>query len=250
MDVETLLKDLRPQHSKFQMRHSITATAGGTLYGMLQQALCELDGRHGPLGALKYERDTLLKMIAKWSRRPHRWFAKYRRRVDAARVRLAGVTASIKHVQYEYDEFVDQATVLKEHLGEIDEERANQLDEEMWFDKLERTLALDIMLHGCPSPTTIESIIAAPFGWRKRLMDAVTDEKEHPGALAFWLMNRPTVFESQVGPLRLSEKAASGNGKLMGERTGAHDVQVPSDCCATNSDPARTGSSELAQQGV
>jgi hypothetical protein len=216
-----LLADHQRFHSTFQIDYFITAESGGTVYGMYKQALRELDKRYRGLfgaGGLLHDREDLTDELAelggRWwtriSRRRHARVQRQLRRKEAASVELDQV---IHDSAREFLRFYQQATALKEQIGELTHERRDELDRDMWRHRLKKMAALDIAVTGVPSSNTLEAITATPLDWRTAIWTALLGWMAEPPTAAQWLHD----YESPMPALPNADVSEAEVAGLLSE---------------------------------
>lgn len=147
------MKDFQRFHSKFQIDHFIIGRAG-TPWGQYQQCLREIHAReaanredrkrHESLGALNPEREEIIRTMEDRTR--------------------------------EISRFRELAEMLKESIGDVNEERRDELDQDLWMHRLRMKAATDIICHGRPSTETVELMLACPIEMREKLIAELADQ--------------------------------------------------------------------------
>ena len=188
--VSELLKDHRLHLSKFQMSCHSVAMNGYTTYGMYEQALRELLGRHGPLRALRLEHEVLETRIDDMRNVDGDVEVDYAQ-LQALEWALEEKARAIEAVEYEYNHFHAVASMLKERLGDLDDKKRESLDREKWYQQTLTTMAIELIAHGALSGTTVASIASMPRTMRNSLLD----ELSRPDDLKMRLETRPGLLE-------------------------------------------------------
>jgi hypothetical protein len=83
---------------------------------------------------------------------------------------------------------------LKAQIGELTEDKRNQLDQEMWIFKLKEMASIDFISHGRLQNNTIELIACIPCAIRNDILDSVKNHAE----LIKWFENKETTLEIDV----------------------------------------------------
>ena len=175
-DVKTLLQDHQLYHSEFQQDYFITVRAGGTTYGMYKQALRELFKRYRGLKELYTEKELLqvdideletLTVDNEYEQRRNK--IKLTQKVMA----MEDLERNIHDTEREYKRFWQQADALKQQIGELTDEKRNELDRQMWEYKLKEMAAIDLVSQGRLSNNTYEMLIACPVDMKFRILDDI-----------------------------------------------------------------------------
>lgn len=194
--VSDLLKDHRLHLSKFQMSCHSVAMHGYTTYGMYEQALRELQGRHGALRALRLEHDALVSRVGRM-----RYDSKNTGvEVDQTLLQtlewaIEEKSLAIAAVEYECNHFHAVASMLKERLGDLDDKKREALDRDRWYQQTLTTMAIEWIAHGALSSTTIASIASMPRAMRNSLLDELSRPEDLKTKLKTRLKTRPELLE-------------------------------------------------------
>ena len=186
--LSTLLLDHQKYHSALQMDSFITTRAGSYHpYGMYVQCLRELNGRYYSLRQKYIEDEEIeVKELALRSR-IRRWCWTLRQRLSRRLLELElrklaiareGSAQGRADKEREFKRFLAQALVLKERVGDLSEERREELDRDLWVCRLKQKLAIDLIREGVPSSTFYEVLPTLPGSMRVALWKALADPKE------------------------------------------------------------------------
>jgi len=183
-DLHALLSDHQTGMSSFQDDYLVTVRDGGTLYGQYKQSLRELykrlrgliDEIYGENGIKRLEQkiesptDTIEETHANLL-------------LDQARF----------HAQNTYREFIrfwQQASALKDQIGELTPEKRRQLDEEMWIYRIKEMAAINYMQYGRLQNNTIGFLSSMPQRIREELYPQILKPENHQKLIDEY-MNRP-----------------------------------------------------------
>lgn len=161
---DKLLKDLRPDHSEFQIEHFIIGGQGGT-WAQYRQVLRELGGRHEGVKAFRSE--IIGKKIEIESER-RKWF-KDRKKIERLTAEIDAAKKSFKPKAREYFTLHKLAVELKRKLGEITPQKRRELEAQMWQEKARRMAAIDLISIGGLQRSTVEFITQLPREMRREI---------------------------------------------------------------------------------
>ena len=148
-----LLRDHRMFHTEFQMDYFITGRSGETDWGKYRQALRELEKRHRALEDLYHE-------LAQKERELRRH------------------KALIADTEREFARFYEQASILKDLLGELDDEMKARLDAQEWEAQARAKMAKELMAHGRLSDRTLDLLVSLPREMKTRLVDEMNRDQK------------------------------------------------------------------------
>ena len=191
MDLKELLNDHQMYHSQFQQDYFITARAGGTKYGMYKQALRELYKRYRGLKGLYADKALLQVDIDELDASENEnVFEERRNEINKAKkiMYMEEIDKNIFDTEREFERFYKQAATLKNSLGNIDENKRNKYDIDMWKYKLKEMAALDYISNGRLSKATIELVFTLPFAMRTQTLAIIKNSK----TLLDWYERRTT----------------------------------------------------------
>jgi len=180
MNLKELLDDHQTGMSQFQDDYFVTTRAGGTLYGQYKQALRELYKRFRGLRELicNYERleidiDELKETIENST-----GFKKRRAEVDYKEKTLLIEESLrvVKDTKREFTRFYQQASYLKEKIGDLTNEKRHQLDVDMWEFKIKEMAVIDWITVGRLRNSTFEFLHALPKDVKTRIATELTDQ--------------------------------------------------------------------------
>ena len=173
MDLKTLLDDHQTGMSKFQDDYLVTLRAGGTLYGQYKQSLRELYKRFRGLRELTCKHERLLIDIDELEEKikTEEGFELKRSEVDyTEKVMLTEEsTRSINDTEREFKRFYQQASYLKEQIGDLTDEKRHQLDMEMWEFKVKEMAVIDLVTARQIRNVTYEFLSAMPKEMKRRI---------------------------------------------------------------------------------
>jgi hypothetical protein len=178
MNLQELFKDHQLYHSEFQQDYLITVRSGGTQYGMYKQALRELYKRYRGLKQLYGEKELLQVDIDELAvSTSDNVFEQRRNDIKHAQKIMAmeEMDKNIADTEREFKRFYQQACTLKAQIGELTEEKRNQLDREMWEFKLKEMAAVDWTTTGRLSNNTVEFLMSLPDNMRKPMLNTIKD---------------------------------------------------------------------------
>lgn len=174
--LQSLLASYRPFHSAHQIDNYIVARSGGTPYGMFKQAVRELRSRWQSLCTQYIEREEMRRKDV-----PDSDLERARHRMQ-----LEGLEVQIRDTEREFRRFYAHAVKLKAHIGELTEDRIEQLEAEHWMHKLKQQAALDLLSEGRVKRDTLELLMALDPETRSPIMDLLGSPKGHT-ELVTWL---------------------------------------------------------------
>ncbi len=172
-----LLNDHVPGHSTFQIEWFITALNGVTPWGKYTQAMRELAARRDTLDSAVLNLEAIdirtARVRSVW-RRVLSWVRPFGRRLLALRIaRVAmerdSIVQGIADTKREAAEFKRIVRKLKEEIGELTPERREQLDVEMWVQRIALRAWLENETLGGISYNTREILALADPEWRERV---------------------------------------------------------------------------------
>lgn len=191
-DLRVLLAHHRPFHSAYQMDHFITASAGGTPWGMFQQALRELRTRFDALKIDYAAREELALALEGDADGhggiPSDGIADRRRRLAFGRKRmeLDTLDSLIRDREREFAHFFAQALALRDILGPLTPQRTAELEEHLWIHRAKCLAAEDYIARGQLSHQTLTALRALPPTTRATVLAEVTGDPRH---LTDWWVN-------------------------------------------------------------
>lgn len=196
-----LLNDHQTGMSKFQDDYLVTTRAGGTLYGQYKQALREVYKRFRGLRQqianhkrLEIEIEELQFEISELEKSDvvKDNFTRRKKIVDLQEktMLMEESTRAISDTKREFINFYRQAMYLKSEIGELTDERRDQLDTEMWIFRIKEMATIDFVTSGKLRNSTFEFIHALP----EDLKRIVLPEIKNAGQLIDWYENKQTVI--------------------------------------------------------
>lgn len=186
---DELVQDHQLFHTEYQIDHFIIGSAG-TPYAQYQQALRELVKRYRGLKQLEVQlcRNRLERQ-------------KLQARLDCDDVETAidrellrlevmekqmqeeETERSMRHTKREFTRFFRIADSLKTKLGEIDDKRRYELEEEKWYHRARALVASDLLTAGHITGGTVSLLQGLDPEPRGRLIDELTHDR---AALLDW----------------------------------------------------------------
>lgn len=202
-NLQNLLEDHRLYHSEFQQDYFITTRSGGTIYGQYKQSLRELYKRFRGLKGLYHEREMLQVDIDELEEKilnecNFNKFEQRRNKLNSEKKQLDMIelNKNVEDTEREFKRFYQHASSLKEQIGELTEEKRNQLDKEMWIHKLKEIAAVDFISNGRLKNTTVELINSVPINDRYELLTLTDSTKPHNiDKLVSWYMTKDEKLE-------------------------------------------------------
>lgn len=218
MNLDVLLQDHRLYHSELQQDYFITKRSGGTIYGQYKQALRELYKRFRGLKGLYYERDLMKIDIEElmWKIEDREFirsvFDEKRNKLELEKKKLDLIELSknIEDTEREFKRFYQQAFSLKKVIGELTEEKRNELDKEMWIYKLKEMCCVDFISNGRVKNTTLELINCLDLVDRKPILEIIKNKEQ----LFEWFDNKEEnykLIECEIDLSKLLDKGANDN---------------------------------------
>lgn len=161
-----LLKDYNPKHSRYQISNYIIALNGRTKYGQYKQVLREIFPRVNNITQALAEIKILKEEISIAKEPNFENFGK-RYRIEIVkqqrkRVQLKQQRDMLTIQLKEFKEFYSIALQLKEDLGELTEEKKEQLEKEYWTTTFKEKVALELACNGIVGQNTLETILSMP----------------------------------------------------------------------------------------
>ena len=199
MDVDDMLADFQPYHSRFQIEQFILGAKHSTPWGTYKQTLRELHSRHDSLASAGVARELLVIDIEELSTKKTGGEYDARRdavRLEAMRKSLAAADRNADDVRREYDVILARATELKAEIGDITDERRDQLEADFWYEKFRRDAMLDVVLTGRIGRSTFELILSLPMEQRRRLVESL----QKPPRILAYLLQEVMVPAARGGP--------------------------------------------------
>lgn len=93
--------------------------------------------------------------------------------------------------------FIELADTIKDRLGELTPDREAELEDENWYWRARRKLAIDMLVHKQPTEGTVEFVLALPEQSRRPLLSIIERAGEvEAKALRTWLYNGAPALEA------------------------------------------------------
>jgi hypothetical protein len=172
--IKNLLNDYQELHSEFQINNFIIGNQGDK-WAQYKQCLREIKARY-----VSVESDKAQLGILKTRPKQRRLFwpskiniAKRKLEENSWQKQIQSLCDAIGERERELDCFLKQALRLKEKIGEITDERRQQLELESWTDKGRRMVAIDQILMGRPSHQTFEFVLSLPVESQNSILDKI-----------------------------------------------------------------------------
>ena len=174
IEIKKLLNDHQELHSEFQIENFIIGSQGDK-WAQYKQCLREIKARHEKLESDKMQAE-ILKMEPKakrlfWPSKMN--FAKRKIERISRQKQLKSIRDTIEERQRELDCFLKLAKSLKDHIGNVNKERRQQLELESWTAKGRRMAAIDRILTGGISHQTFEFILSLPIESQNSILDKI-----------------------------------------------------------------------------
>ena len=196
--LKELLNDHQTGMSQFQDDYFVTTRAGGTLYGQYKQALRELYKRFRGLRELTCNQERLVIDIEELEKKIETAisFELKRAKVDyKEKIMLMEESQRvIKDTEREFSRFYQQACFLKEQIGELTDEKRNQLDQEMWVFKVKEMAIIDWYTTGFLRNNTYEFLNSLPMKLRKKVALELNDQNK----LKDWYENKEEIIPENL----------------------------------------------------
>lgn len=185
-ELGNLFKDHQTGMSDFQDDYLVTAKAGGTAYGQYKQALRETYRRFRGLRELIYG-DRGRKMLDIEIDELQEKFDSMEegREKDKLEIKLKHrimireeSDRAIKDTYREFMRFYQQASALKEKVGELTPQRRRELEIDMWRYKAKGMVCSDLTHSKYLSPKTLEFISVMPKNVKQELFEILQDKSK------------------------------------------------------------------------
>ena len=161
-----LLKDYNPKHSRYQISNYIIALNGRTRYGQYKQVLREIFPRVNNIAQAMAEIKIIEQEIEIAKEASFENFGdKYKIEKIKQQRKQVQLKQQKDHLQIqmkEFKEFYSIALQLKEELGELTEEKKEELEKEYWVTTFKEKIALELACNGVVSQNTLETILSMP----------------------------------------------------------------------------------------
>ena len=164
--LDKLLKDYNPKHIRYQISNYIIALNGRTKYGQYKQVLREIFPRVNNIAQADAE-IKILELEIKNQEEPT--FEKFGNKTEMEKIKQQRKHVQLKqqkdHLAIQLKEFKDFFSIalqLKEELGELTEERKEELEKEYWITTFKEKIALELACNGRVNEKTLETILAMP----------------------------------------------------------------------------------------
>jgi hypothetical protein len=191
-----MVEDHLVYHSNFQMDHFIVEKNGFTVYGMYKQSLRELYERFNELKRSMASLESLKLDIKEINSKHYDGqYVEHRRELDKAQMlcEARGLAKSIEHRIRELVRFYYQAASLKKKVGDLTPKKRDELEAELWYFRIKKQAAMEMIAHRTITTNTIENILALPLKYREDLFYKVLNE---PVTLVDWI--RSTGYKDHV----------------------------------------------------
>lgn len=190
-DINELLLDHEKYHSRFQIENFIVGGQGNA-WAQYKQCLREIKSRDESLDRLKDDRELILIDIEYLKRKKH-FISKIKKRKKAIRLKskirqLKDIDEKITHTARELNHFIIIAKRIKKtSWGDklITGDLRKSLEAQMWKERCQQMVLIDIMTFGHISHQTMEMIFKMPISDRKELLKM--SDKNNRGALIEWM---------------------------------------------------------------
>jgi hypothetical protein len=207
--ITELLDDHQPFHSNLQIERFIVSKSGLTVYGSYRQAVRELWKRRRGLQELYSNRELLLIDIEQMAEQQPKIECRYDARraeihIATKRISLDELDRTIQDTEREFLRFWEIASALKDQVGELTQDRRDEMDREMWDHQILAMAATDILSSGHLSPNVIGMLQSLEPAHREEMCQKIFPKKpsdkttEH---LVNWFME--TVSMPKLSPTAL-----------------------------------------------
>lgn len=191
MSLKILLDDHQTGMSQFQDDYLVTMRAGGTLYGQYKQALRELYKRFRGLRELTSSNARLQVDIEELElniKDSDNSFYTRRNKIDLNEkiMLMEESERAIKDTKREFKRFYQQASYLKNEIGELTDEKRHKLDAEMWEFKVKEMAVIDWISNGRLRNVTFEFLHSCPKDMKLRIAKEMKDQDK----LLEWYENK------------------------------------------------------------
>jgi len=192
-----LLDDHQTGMSKFQDDYFVTTRAGGTLYGQYKQALREVYKRFRGLRQqiadnkrlkidieeLEFDIKELKQKITKKAE-----FQWRKKEIDLQEKTMLTEESerAIADTKREFINFYRQVVYLKEKIGDLTDEKREQLDMEMWLFKIKEMACIDFVTSGRLRNSTFEFLHSLPKELKLKVLPEIKDHNK----LVSWYENK------------------------------------------------------------
>ena len=168
--IKELLKDYQSGMSEFQENNFVINMSSNTVYGRYHQTLRETYKR---LRGLREHQCDLEKLEIEIEEQ------EFLSKEEGFKGRYAAVELNrkimqkeeleraISDIQKELDNLYKRAVEFKNILGELTQEKRDQLEKEMWIDKIKKLVVIDRVSTGRIHKNTYEMILSLPLEMRK-----------------------------------------------------------------------------------
>jgi len=180
-DLTPFLSDCQAGHSDFQVKHFILGKNADTPYGEYKQACREIKKRVRGLKDLAFKRKELVLDMEDANTHgdsgKNTAARKSKAMADLMRDNLDELDAQIIDTERELALFADRAAELKAEIGDLTPALRDELEADMWTERLRRRAAAEILAaQAGVSLGTMETIMALPEKARKKIVKVVTKE--------------------------------------------------------------------------
>lgn len=189
-----LLNDHQIGMSKFQDDYFVTQKAGGTLYGQYKQALRELFSRFNILRDEFFNYEMKKVDVEKLrndleTNKITNYYEKKKAELELWRqeIVLYEKSRQVDEIKREFFNFYRQAVHLKGLIGEITEERRNELEKDMFIWRTKASAAVDYIMTGRMSTETFSMITSFPKEIKYKLLEEL--KADNSEKISEWFIN-------------------------------------------------------------
>jgi hypothetical protein len=177
-EIKKLLEDFQELHSEFQIRNFIIGNEGDD-WAKYKQCLREIKARYDLIKKEKMQIETIeakpkLNLIF-WPSKVN--IAKRKFIKISLRKQKQSLCDTLKERERELNCFVEIAKGLKERIGDVTDERRQQLELESWTAKGRRMVKIDQILTGRVSHQTFEFVLSLPVQSQQSILEGVLPDK-------------------------------------------------------------------------
>ena len=176
--IENLLKDNQNRHSDFQLENFVIKNKGN-LWVQYKKALGELQFRYDEIQNHEAKKDQLGALKKNKKFKALSFFSKKRRGfLSKLSIDIRSNQKKIDNTYAEFNCILKIAKELKKEVGEVTDERRQQLELESWTAKGLKLAAIDILSSRTISKQTYEFIFSLPKDSQVRILK--TFSSHHP----------------------------------------------------------------------
>jgi hypothetical protein len=199
ISLKELLDDHQVGMSKFQDNYFVTQKAGGTLYGQYKQALRELFSRFNILRedffAYEIEKVELSRLQNDLENgKITNYYDKQINELELKKRKLGLYEKErfLEETKREFFNFYRQAVHLREKLGDLNQERKDELDRDMYIWKVKANAAMDYLMHNRLTRETLSMVMSFPKDIKNQLIEEL--KNENADKITEWYLNHDEYY--------------------------------------------------------